>query len=195
MKCEDVQKRIELELSDSSIAIDSALMSHIEGCDKCGSYYKEIVRLREILNSQSFEVLPGELDDITFEKIIKSAKPETGKSSVFESIFSLRWAWVPAAVAAIVILFLVSPNINNLENGKSSTARSDSTYVGDGVFVESEQEASTLARSLISDDTEIELLAEELIFGSDVDDLIETLSDEEFEKLYESLGKINGSSG
>ncbi len=194
MNCQDVQKRIDLELSGSSIAIDSALMSHIENCEKCGLYYKEIVQLREILKSQSFEVLPGELDDITFEKIIQSPAPATVKAGVFESIFSLRWAWVPAAVAAIIILFLVSPNINNLENGKSSIVQSDSTYLGDGIFIGSEQEASALARSLISDDSQLELLADELIFGSEIDDLIETLSDDEFEILYERLGNINGSS-
>ena len=89
----------------------------------------------------------------------------------------------------------MTPNINNLENGKSSIVQSDSTYLGSGIFVESDEEAYALARSLISDDTELEQLADELIFGSDIDDLIETLSDEEFEKLYESLGNTNGSSG
>lgn len=194
MKCEDVQKRIDLELSGSSLDIDSEIKLHIDSCEKCGLYYKEVVKLKEILSDQNFEVMPGELDDITFEKIIQSAKPETGKSGLFESIFSLRWAWVPAAVAAIIILFLVSPNINNLENGKSSIIQSDSTYLGDGIFIGSEQEASALARSLISADSELELLADELIFGSEIDDLIETLSDDEFEKLYERLGNINGSS-
>jgi len=195
MKCDDVQKRIDLELGDSSVDIDFALKSHIESCEKCGLYYKEIVRLREILNSQSFEALPGELDDITFEKIIQSPGPETGKASIFESIFSLRWAWVPAAVAAVIILFLVSPKVNNIENGELTAVQNESTFLGDGIFVESDEEASALARSLISDDAEIELLADELIFGSEIDDLIETLTDDEFELLYERLGNINGSSG
>ncbi|UCE64889.1 MAG: hypothetical protein JSU85_08335 [Candidatus Zixiibacteriota bacterium] len=194
MKCEDVQKRIDLELTGSSLDFDSALKSHIESCEKCGLYYKEVIRLKGILSSQSFEVLPGELDDITFEKIIHSAKPESRGAGVFESIFSLRWVWAPAAAVAIIILFLVSPDINNLENGKSLSVQSDSTYLGNGIFVESDEEASALAVSLISDNAEIELLADELIFGSEIDDLIETLTDDEFEILYERLGNTNGSS-
>jgi hypothetical protein len=194
MKCHDIQKKIDLGLSDSSIDIDSRLRSHIESCRECGRYYKEISELREILNRQSFEVLPGELDGITLENIIRSEKPEIRKAGIFQSIFSLRWFWVPAAVAAVLLMLMVLPKNNDVGNSDSQVVQNNTIYLGDGVFVESEEQASALTASLVSDESELDLLADELIYESDVDDLLDSMTDEEFEILYERLKNINGSS-
>lgn len=205
MKCKDFQKRIDLELSGSSLDIDSEIKSHIDSCEKCRLYYKEVVKLKEILNDQTFEVLPGELDDITFEKIAKSPRRETAKTGILESIFSLRWAWVPAAVAAIMVMFVVLPNVNNIDDSRIVDREFEfnidpyiETYDflkwNDDVVIESEEEGTAIVSLLLSDNSDLETLADELILSSEIDDLIETLTDDEFEILYERLQNINGSS-
>ncbi len=191
MKCEDYRKRIDLNFGDSLLEIDSALRSHIESCEKCGLYYREIVQLREVLNSQSFEVLPGELDDITFERIIKSPGRETVKSGILESIFSLRWAWVPAAVAAIFIMFVIFPNRVNHDTETETVKIIDwsppfSTYVPEGLD-------STVLSSFDNIGDDLELMEEVLLYDNGVDNLIESLSDEEFDILYERLNSKSGS--
>ncbi|UCC79626.1 MAG: hypothetical protein JSW64_15400 [Candidatus Zixiibacteriota bacterium] len=191
MKCEDFRKRIDLEFGGSSLEIDSALRSHIESCEKCGLYYKEILRLREILNSQDFEVLPGELDDITFDKIIQSPGREDVKAGILESIFSLRWAWVPAAVAAILVMFVIFPNRVNHDTETETVKIIDwsppfSTYVP-------EELDSRVLSSFDNIEDDLELMEEVLLYDSGVDNLIESLSDEEFDILYERLNYKSGS--
>ena len=195
MKCDDVRKQIDLGIAKSSVNIDPEISSHIKSCGECESYYKEIVKLINLLNSQTFEVLPGELDHITFENIARSPVEATKRAEIFKSIFSWRWAWVPAAAAAIAILFLILPNSNNIEDEQISVVQSDSTYLGDGIFVENENEASALLASLVSEESEIDMLAGELIYDSEIKDLIATLTDDEYELLFESLENTNGGSG
>lgn len=191
MKCEDYQKRIDLELSGSSLDIDSEIKSHIDSCEKCRLYYKEVVKLKEILNYQTFEVLPGELDDITFEKIAKSPRRETAKPGILESIFSLRWAWVPAAVAAIFIMFVIFPGRVDHDTESGTIKIIDwsppfSTYVPEGLD-------STVLSSFDNIEDDLELMEEVLLYDSGVDNLIESLSDEELDILYERLNSKSGS--
>ena len=91
-------------------------------------------------------------------------------------------------------MFLFSPQRGNFKSGGSAVTRADSVYVGDNVFVKSDQEGTDLIKSLVSDDSQIDQLADELIFGSEIDDLVETLTDDEFELLYNKMTKLNGSS-
>ena len=74
MICREIRNRIDLELSSGFVDINSELRSHLEQCEKCEAYLDEVRHLQGILNSQKFEALPGELDDINFENII-NAKP------------------------------------------------------------------------------------------------------------------------
>jgi hypothetical protein len=106
----------------------------------------------------------------------------------------LRWSWVPAAVAAVLLMLMVLPKNNDVGNSDSQVVQNNTIYLGDGVFVESEEQASALTASLVSDESELDLLADELIYESDVDDLLDSMTDEEFEILYERLKNINGSS-
>lgn len=189
MKCKDLKKQIDLALKGDSLELEQSYKSHIDSCDDCREYYNQAVRLAGLLSSQKFEVLPGELDDITFEKIALSRKPEK-KSGYLQNIFSIRWAWVPAAAAILIIFALFPKSVN--KNGPDSEIdiidwwSTFSTSVPEGLD-------STVLTGIVGSDTDLELLEDVIINNSEVDNLIESLSDEEFDILYERLNSKSGS--
>jgi len=191
MKCNEVREQIDLQLKCGSHDLEPAYKEHLDSCVDCREYYDQTAGLAELLNSQEFEILPGELDDLTFEKIAASARPAK-KSGYLRNIFSIRWAWIPAA-AAIFIMFTIFPGRVNHDN-ESGTVKiidwspSFSTYVPAGLD-------STAFSSFNIDDNDLEILEEEILYNSDVDYIIESLTDEEFDILYERINSKGGSTG
>jgi len=195
MKCDEVREQIDLQLKCGSHDLEPVYpvyKEHLDSCEGCREYYDQAVRLAELLNSQKFEILPGELDDLTFEKIVASARP-VKKSGYLRNIFSIRWAWVPAAAAAIFILFTVFPGRVNHDTESGTVKIIDwsppfSTYVPTGLD-------STAFSSFNIDDNDLEILEEEILYNSDVDNIIESLTDEELDILYERINSKGGSTG
>jgi len=192
MKCNNVKEQIDLRLKSGSHDLEPAYKEHIESCESCRQYYIQTVQLGELLSSQKFEVLPGELDDLTFEKIIISARP-VKRTGYFRNIFSIRWAWVPAAAAALFIMFTLFPGRVNHDIESGTVKIIDwnfpfSTNVPAGLD-------STAFSSFDIDDNDLELLEEELLYNSDVDNIVESLTDEEFDILYERINSKGGSTG
>ena len=187
MNCKDVQRQIDLELKKDSVDVGEAVKAHFETCPGCRNYYRRAVHLGNLLGRQKFEVLPGELDDLTFEKIAASGRPEK-KTGFLQSIFSIRWVWVPVAAAAIFIIFALFPGrVNhNTEIKLIDWSPSYSTYVPEGLD-------STVFSSFENIGDDLEIMEEVLLYDSDVDNLIESLTEEELDILYERLNSKSGS--
>jgi hypothetical protein len=143
-----------------------------------------------LLGSQKFEVYPGELNDITFERIAADQYREK-KAGYLQNIFSVRWAWIPVAAAAIFIMFFLFPGRVNHDATEETMEIIDwsppfSTHVPEGF------DSTTLA-GIVGSGNDLELLEEVLLYNSDVENLIESLTDEEFDILYERLNSKSGS--
>ncbi len=195
MDCNEVQKIIDMGFGENSGEIGFDIKSHIESCEICAAYFEESALLQNVLNKQKFEILPAELDDITFDNIVAALEKSVKKTGFVESVFSLSWAWIPAAAAAVFILFSILPNSLNITQTPfpetTGFLYSDNEYW----FNDSDQIEPEILTSLISKDSSPEIIAEELLYEAEVDDLLGSLTEEELDMLYDRLNYKNGSVG
>jgi uncharacterized membrane protein YcjF (UPF0283 family) len=167
----------------------------MQACDSCNVYFGELSRLKESLDEQKFEVLPGELDDITFEKITQQERPQPKKSTVFSGF--RRWAWVPAAVVAIIVILAVIPQFSDwvatiYQQDESSGI---AEIIDEYAMIESYDDLALVVVSLLEDDTDFDRAAEEMMTDMHYDDLIDDLTDDELKALYDRIETIKGSAG
>ncbi len=199
MNCREFREKIDLEFRFGALEILSELRQHIQSCDSCSAYFGQLSRLRESLNEQKFEIFPGELDDITFEKIAQSEHRQPAKSGIFEIVFAgfRRWIWAPAAVVAVIIILAIMPQFID-RNGAIYPLDESSGGVGivdDYAVIESYDDLALVVVSLLEDDADFDWAAEELMLDMDYDDLIGDLTDDELRALYDKIEMINGSAG
>lgn len=199
MNCREFQEKIDLEFGAAALEIPSELKKHMHGCDSCSAYFSELSRLRESLNEQRFDILPGELDDIIFEKIAQSENSQPERRGLFETIFSgfRRWAWAPAAVIAMIIVLTIIPQFidRNATIYPLDESSGGVEIVDDYALIESYNDLAIVVVSLLEDDAELDWVAEELMLGMDYDELIDDLTDDELRALYDRIEMINGSAG
>lgn len=199
MNCREFQEKTDLEFRRGEVEMPSELKKHLKSCDSCSAYFGELARLRESLEKQRFEVFPGELDDITFEKIAQSKRPYPEKRGLFETVFRgfPRWGWAPVAAIAAIILLTIVPKIGEristiyqLDESTGVTEIVDE-YTG----IESYDDLALVIESLLENDTAFVWAAEELMTDMDYDDMIEDLTDDELKTLYDRIEMMNGSVG
>ncbi len=199
MNCREFQEKTDLEFRRSDVEMPSELKKHLKSCDSCSAYFGVLARLRESLKKQRFEVLPGELDDITFEMIAQSKRPYPEKRGFFETVFRRfpRWGWAPAAAIAVIILLTIVPEIGEristiyqLDESTGVTEIVDE-YTG----IESDDDLALVVVSLLQDDADFEWAAGEMMIDMDYDDLIDDLTEDELRALYDKIEIIEGSSG
>lgn len=196
MNCREFRNKIDLKMGNGSFEIEADLMGHMQACESCRLYSEEISVLRDGLIRQRFEVIPGELDDITFENIAAlSGKRREATRGIIPSIG--KWAWIPAAAAAIILIAVLIPNmIMTTDNGLTESEIYDPLdWAYEYDIIVSENLGSMVIASLVANETELDQLAEELLSESDFDELLESLTDEELGVLYERIDLINGSAG
>ena len=199
MNCREFREKIDLEFRSGALEILSELRRHMQDCDSCSAYFGQLSRLRESLNEQKFEILPGELDDITLEKIAQLKHRQPAKSAVFETVFTRfrRWIWAPAAVVAVIIILAIMPRFID-RNAAIYPLDESSGGVGivdDYAVIESYDDLAIVVVSLLEDDADFDWAAEELMLDMDYNDLIDDLTDDELRTLYDKIEIINGSAG
>ena len=191
MNCDMIRSKINLTLTGESFALDAEITAHLETCPACAVYHAELSQLRGTLNEQVFEVRPGELDDITFESVAggsKKSKKLTGFSRIVVSSFR-RWAWAPAVAAAIILYFAYTPK-HVVINGDEAAITSRDSYnwilsdLTDGAW-------SSVVDVFIEDETEFDYVADEIPL--DLEDALESMTDEELKILYDRIDNLNGS--
>jgi hypothetical protein len=198
MNCRKFKERLSLEFKRTDSGLPPELDDHIKTCDSCRAYYLGLSGIRENLNREDFEVFPGELDNITFEVISGRGTVSIRQESVFERIKAAvgRRAWVPAVAAVAIVALIFGPRILR---GPEEISPVDQQYGNiettvDYSSIESAEDLAYVVESLVDDASEFELVAEELIMDTDYNDLIDYLSEEELDELYDRIETINGSS-
>ncbi len=194
MNCREFQEEVDQKFRSGSTGLPSELKRHMQACDSCGAYLTELSRLRESLNGQRFEVLPGELDDMTFEKISRLGRAQAEKRAVFSGF--RRWAWAPVAVAVIIILAVIpqfSDWVATIYQQNESSGVAD--IVDEYAVIESDDDLALVVVSLLEDDTDFDRAAEEMMLDWHYDDQIDDLTDGELKALYDRIEMINGSVG
>lgn len=196
MNCDKLRQEIGLAITGERFDFDRGILSHIDSCESCAAYYSELSLLRDSLSEQVFEVLPGELDDITFEKIIGNKYRPRHKSGLFGFFFAglRKWAIAPVAAIVIVVLMNLVPSYQSITDD-SMTLTAGDTYDWSWNELVSLAEDSgfwpIVVETFIEDDTEFDFVAEEL--SLEFEDALESLTDEELNILYERIDKLNGS--
>jgi len=197
MNCEEFKYQIDLDLRAGHLELSSEMEFHIAGCGSCRSYYLQLDALRNLLGREKFEVVPGELDELTFENIAGTERPSPYKLSFREAIFSgmRKWIWVPAAAAVIVIMAAVYFHFGGVPDYYGqAVVETEYPVSGDtSSAIENIGDWSYVIKSLISDESEFDVAEEELSTDIDFDDALINLSDEQLNSLYNLIQTMNGS--
>lgn len=196
MKCKDIQERIDSEFRQGGVELPEELKSHVQSCPDCASYLKALGRLDQVLASVPLEVQPEELDNLTFERIVDLASSKGKKTGIIENIFKLKWAWIPAAAAAIIIAAIYVPQIIHRSTPTASNHTTDFYMPSDADLEAALLSSDTLTDQFLStvagNSTDLDLVNDELMSGADINDMINSLSNNELEALYKKLDNLKG---
>lgn len=196
MKCDRFRNDIELGLNAGDFELSPDLKAHLDVCRACASYFSTLKAIKSTLDSQVFEVLPGELDSVTLDNVIKSDSRLDIRPRLSEILFKgfKKWAWAPVAAAAVILLLLRLPGMIDRSTESislsSQTASSEdwdmiNTAADSGLW-------SYVVGSLMDDGQDLDLVAEELSHDVDFDDELSNLNDEELQYLYNNIDELRG---
>jgi hypothetical protein len=194
MDCRKIQKRISGYFGSQEYLLPEDITGHLTSCPECTAFTNDLLSLHGVLSESSLEVHPGELDNITFEKIadLASSKQKKGHDPAF--IRRFWWILTPAAVAslALVIFFATQNKTGNKPDyiQTSSFAYSGMESVDD--ILASDSLGTELLTSMVGNDTELEHAADELISGSNLDDLLNGMTSDELKTFYHKLDNLKG---
>jgi len=194
MSCEKIRSDIEMAFASGRPDLGIELESHLRDCPECSAYRAELYQLRMTLNAQAFSVLPGELDDITFEKIAgektRSGVDSRSKRPALKS--AARWVWAPAAAAAIAFMLFFFPDRGDLIIEPETTGSGSSDWV---ISLESDIPDSVVWSGVVDrflgDETEFDLAADEIPL--ELEEALESMTEEELRLLYMRIDQLNGS--
>lgn len=194
MNCKDARDGIDRALISTPFSLPAEVDAHIENCPDCSAYLKEVYALQTVLNKHSLEVMPGELDNLTFEKIVSRAEEKKKKPVAWRPAFRWRWVLAPASVAAIFIIALLirgndvttMADLNNTVSYSMTSAEIVDQIAG------SDSLGEELLVTLANKNSDFEHVADELLSGSDINDLLSGLTDDELKALYNKIDKLKG---
>jgi len=196
MKCGASKREIDLRLLGERFDISAELLSHIEGCESCRSYYRDSNGLRAALNVRNFEVFPGDLDSISFERLTANPRARQMEAGIFRRYFAglLKWSWAPAAAAVVILALILLPGHSGLQIDMEQAAVQETLdWVEIYDAAENTDAWPKIAGSLESFGDEFSLAADELSSHIDIDDVLGSLTDDELSDLYDKIDKMNGS--
>ena len=204
MNCKDIQKRIDIAFGRGEPELSHDLKAHVESCPNCKPYFEELVRLNQILAKSHVKMRPGELDDLTFERIVGLASTKEKKAGVVADIFKIKWArksrvlttWIPAAAAAIIIGVLFMPQVINkpipTTVAVSTTDFSTSDANLETALLSSDTLTNQFLSTIAGNSNEYDQADEVLLSGANINDMINGLSDNELQALYKKLDNLKG---
>jgi hypothetical protein len=194
MNCAKFQKLIDESFSKGDFFLSDEIRRHLEICSTCAAFAADLRSLQGVLDRRDFAVRPGELDGITFENII-AAKPAVEiKRSVPALARFLRWAWVPAAVSALILVALIATR-GTSPTGDSYTDTGLNGYTNQELVNQissSDSLGTEFLVSLAGDDDDFTDAADELLSGADLDEILDGLTSDELKTLYSKLDDLKG---
>jgi hypothetical protein len=191
MNCREYQRQIDIGFKQSGYEISGELVEHIQSCSSCSAYLRQLESLQEALN-RPLAILPGELDDITWETIGATAPDRKKERRPAKFARLLKWSLVPAAITAAVILviMLFKPGAKNDYSGMSIDPYT--TLGTDNSILSSDSLSIQVLSSMAADDASLDRAADELLSGSDIDDLLGNLTPDELKALYDKIDNLKG---
>jgi hypothetical protein len=197
MNCDDFRKSIDLKFTGGRYELSTEAESHRKSCESCGLYLRDLLGLNAVLKKQEFEILPGELDDITFENIAGMEKPLRWKRALSESISIglKRWAWAPIAAVAVALALNLIPRDTEMQVDDELSAPQEVYMTWDEIYstIEESDVWTDVVGSLVESEADLEMASEELMSDMDFDVILEDLTEEELDLLYNKIDQINGS--
>lgn len=195
MNCERIRESIELALTAGSSPSGSEVESHLRDCPACSAYLSDLRQLQAALNAQVFEVQPGELDDLTFERLAETALSHRRRKVSPRSALAGfgRWAWAPVAAAVIAVIMFFIPKNGVVIDDQFESGPGMATGMNFDVFETGVPDSaiwSEVVDRFLENGAEFDALAEEV--PVDFDTALENMSEEELRLLYEKIELLNG---
>jgi hypothetical protein len=197
MNCSEFRDTIDSEFKGDIPDLSLELKQHFDSCSACASHLKGFIELRRVLAHDRLEVLPGELDNINFERIISLVSGKEKKQHARDSVFIAwaRWAWIPAAAAAMILMAVLIPRIGTRSDIDYSSALLLYGPTGqqlEDVVASSDSLSREFMSTLLNGAGDIYQAGEELTSGSDINEMLNGLSDTELRTLEERLANLKG---
>ena len=194
MDCRKIQEQISGYFGNRDLSLPDHITRHLSDCRECAAFARDLAGLPGILSQSKLEVRPGELDDLTFEKIAELASSKENQRYNPVYIRRLNWLLAPIAVAGLaLVIFFVSHN--KTVPAPDYIQTSSFTYSGiesvDDILA-SDSLGTELLTSLVGNDTELEQTADELISDTNLDDLLNGMTSDELKTLYNKLDNLKG---
>ncbi len=194
MNCKDAQFQIDERLRKGSTELPYEVANHIGSCPVCSAYLAESGELRSILDRFDPRVRPGELDDITFESIAALAGGKVERPGAIRARrFDLRWLWAPAAVVVAIVLVALVPKLTT--NIPSTDTMNTAARLTNVELIDDIAHSDSLVGEVLADmadDMNMDNIAEELVEGADINDLLHGLSQSEMEALSNKIDELPG---
>ncbi|HBZ01226.1 MAG TPA: hypothetical protein DEO84_07915 [candidate division Zixibacteria bacterium] len=192
MNCKEFRKQIDLGLVKSDNQLSAELEAHVVSCPQCTVYLNNLSLMQKALNETDLVVRPGELDDINFEKIISMAPVKAKEHKSVRIAWPFKWLLAPAIVAAAaVLIFLPSKPVQNSNNSLAG-AVVYSTQEIENTILSSDSLGVELLASLAGDNIDLDNASDELLRDSDINDILNSMSADELNNLYEKIDNLKG---
>jgi hypothetical protein len=194
MNCREYRRQIDIGFKQSGFEISGELLEHIKSCASCSEYSRELEMLQNALNQQELQVVPGELDDLTFEKIISSSHDRKKEHRTVRVGWFTKWLLAPAAVTAVVILviLLARPGGKNVNDYSGVYIDPYSSFEIDNSIFSSDSLSIQVLSSMAGNDAALDRVADELLHESNIDDMLGNLTADELRVLYDKLDNQKG---
>jgi hypothetical protein len=193
MKCKEFRNEAESEFGERDYVLSAEMKSHVDSCAECSAYLKEITALKEALAKPSLSVRPGELDDITFEKIATLASAKTPRRGTIRVGWPVKWILAPLTVAAFaVIIFILAKPVQQTDNSYAGIGPYSSVEIENAVLASDSTGANLLSSLAASDTASLEYVSDELISDSDINDILGSMSVDELKTLYDKIDNLKG---
>jgi hypothetical protein len=219
MSCKKIQAELSDRWGKGKFSYPDSLKEHLQSCRECSEFLRDLAQMREILEVPEQSIAPGELDYITFENIIGSQEPARVTSPRRSRFWRLAWLFAPAALVAIVatvisfshfgdgtfpVNMVNKGNSINIQNSTNQTEANNSKAVAALSTIPSteqdliDQIASNdslpdlVISSMASDDKDLDYAVEEIIGRGEVDQILNSMSDEELQALYNKIDQLKG---
>jgi hypothetical protein len=192
MNCKEFRKQADILFGQKEDIGSPLMKEHAASCPDCASYWNELSALDGALNELKVEVHPGELDNITFDRIARLASAPTGYSTAIKAAWSFKWILAPLTVAvAAVLIFMLAKPVQKLDNSYTGIVPY-STQEVESAILSSDTLGTELLSTLAGNDAELDRAADELIGDSDIDDILSSMSADELKAVYDKIDNLKG---
>jgi hypothetical protein len=194
MRCKQVQSKLSDGLGRRGFSYPDSLKEHLESCSECSEFLRDLTRLQSALIKPDLTVAPGELDDITFDNIILS--PGRIKAGKKEHSRAWRLGWILAPLALVAV-------IAGVVSFTTFSPQPAGVYIANNVGIATEQDLigqiaandtlpDQVISSLATGDQDLDYAVEEIISNGEIDQILNSMSDEELQALYSKIDQLKG---